>query len=184
MSVEVATLERVRAAESALRTEGSKVTADAVLAHIGGGSKQTVLKHLKALRADPEMQTDVPHSVIDMALPVLAGIFHAGEKAEAERNRGQSDRLSRMMDDLECQIDELAGENSELLADLEASRTRFVELSKTHALKMEELVAANAEVKRLEKELQRERDDASKRLAKFMAQFEASMSALGTGSAK
>lgn len=179
MSVEVATIERVRAASSALRAEGSRVTADAVIAHIGGGSKQTVLKHLKALRADPETQPSVPASVLDLVLPALAEVFHAGEQAEAERSRSQNERIMRMMDDLECQIEELAGDNSRLSAELEASRRQLADRETKHSAASDELGRANAEIRRLEKELQKDRDDSSKRLAKLMTQFEASLGAFG-----
>ena len=67
MSAEIATLEKVGLAADELRRQGKKVTANSVIAAIGGGSKPTVLKHLKALRTQTDDQDEeIPASVYDL----------------------------------------------------------------------------------------------------------------------
>src|SRR6218665_770283 len=112
MSAEIATLEKVKAAVTQLHKAGQRATADAVIALIGGGSKPTVLKHLKTLREEPKaVEGDVPAGVLDLARPMLVQIFAEGSKAEAARSSDQIERLHRMLGDLEAEVEALAAAN-------------------------------------------------------------------------
>lgn len=67
MSAEIATLDKVKAAVAQLHQDGRRATADAVFAIIGGGSKPTILKHLKTLREEPKpVDDDVPAAILDL----------------------------------------------------------------------------------------------------------------------
>ena len=108
MSAEIASLEKVRAAVAQLHLNHQRATADAVIAAIGGGSKPTVLRHLKTLREEPQQPvTDLPAGILDLVRPVVAQIFAEGSKAEAARTRDQIERLHRMLGDLEAEVETL-----------------------------------------------------------------------------
>ena len=131
MSAEIATIEKVRAAVAQLHHDAQRATADAVIAVIGGGSKPTVLKHLKTLREAPKtLDGDVPAGILDLARPLLAQIFAEGAKAEAARNRDQIERLHRMLGDLEAEVEALAATNlaqERQIADVGAELARSAE---------------------------------------------------------
>ena len=115
MSAEIASIEKVRAAVAQLHLNNQRATADAVIAAIGGGSKPTVLKHLKTLRSEPQAPVeDVPVTVLDLVRPVVAQVFAEGSKAEAARSRDQIERLHRMLGDLEAEVEMLGATNAEL----------------------------------------------------------------------
>lgn len=124
MTAEIASLEKVRAAVAQLHLNRQRATADAVIATIGGGSKPTVLRHLKTLREEPQQPVDdLPAGMIDLVRPALAQIFAEGGKTEAARNRDQIERLHRMLGDLEAEVETLGSANVVL-------EERVVELGK------------------------------------------------------
>ncbi|MFD1255106.1 Chromosome partition protein Smc [Devosia equisanguinis] len=115
MNAEIASLEKVRAAVAQLHLDHQRATADAVIAAIGGGSKPTVLKHMKTLRQEPQQPvTDLPAGILDLVRPVIAQIFAEGSKAEAARTRDQIARLHRMLGDLEAEVEALGAANAAL----------------------------------------------------------------------
>lgn len=115
MSAEIASLEKVRAAVAQLHLNNQRATADAVIAAIGGGSKPTVLRHLKTLREEPQQPvTDLPAGILDLVRPALAQIFVEGSRAEAARTRDQIERLHRMLGDLEAEVETLGAVNAAL----------------------------------------------------------------------
>jgi hypothetical protein len=114
MSLEIATLERVRSASQSLRDRGVKVTAERVIEIIGGGSKGTVLGHLKSLRDAPQEQDDVPPQLIEMIRPAVSAVFAAGRRAESDHMRATMDRLAIVVDEQDAQIQELLHLNTTL----------------------------------------------------------------------
>ena len=117
MSAEIATFERVRDAVAQLHKDEKRATADAVFDIIGGGSRPTILKHLKTLREGTKpAEGEMPPALVDQLRPVLAQIFAEGGKAEMARNRDQSDRLHRILGDLEAEVEALAKANLALEA--------------------------------------------------------------------
>lgn len=67
-----------------MHIQNQRATADAVIAAIGGGSKPTVLSHLKTLREEPQQPvTDLPAGILDLVRPALVQIF-------ADRSSAQS----------------------------------------------------------------------------------------------
>ncbi|MEO9299864.1 DNA-binding protein [Devosia alba] len=115
MSAEIASLERVRQAVDTIRRRNGTPTADRIIELIGGGSKKTVLSHLRTLR-DPQTEDDgVPAAIIEMARAALGDIYRAGGQAEADRARALAERLSTTLVELEVQIEELAEENGRSL---------------------------------------------------------------------
>lgn len=157
MSVEIASLEKVREAVAALHQQSKRATAEAVIAEIGGGSKQTVLRHLKSIRStvEPEAET-VPQAVIDAARPILAQIFAMGIKAEALRGKDVNDRLHRHMADLETQVEELAASGLAL-------ETQIGRLKAELAARSEELLSANERAAKRDGEIDRLQRDLSER---------------------
>jgi septal ring factor EnvC (AmiA/AmiB activator) len=167
MSSEIATLERVRAAVQDLHGEGAKATADAVISRIGGGSKPTVLKHLRVLR---EIK---PLSILEKAKPFLAEIFVAGSAAHETRTREQTERYHRMMSDLEAQvaefeatIDRLERDRSDLSERLKASERALGET----ASKLEQ---RDAEIAKLQAALADSQREQARHVTDRLASFEA-----------
>jgi len=113
MSAEIATIERVRSAVEELRRAGQSPTADAVIRLIGG-SKRTVLTHMRSLRDAAPEQDDIPPTVVEMLRPVARDIYRTGEQAATDSMRATADRLSRIVDDQDAQIAELVAENERL----------------------------------------------------------------------
>lgn len=184
MSAEIATLERVKAAIAGLRQTDEKVTADRIIQRLGGGSKPTVLKHMKTLRNEDVPQDPVPAVVFDMARTALADIYAAGAKAESERNRSQMERMTRVMDELDIQIEELAHENTRLTVQAgQLQSERDAAINRGEALD-EELRATRADLNAARSELANERAAASVRLSEMIARFEASLSTIGTKTAR
>lgn len=175
MSTEVATFDRVKAAAVALRGAGEKVTADTVISHIGGGSKATVLKHLKILRSESDAQQTLPPGVLEIAMPALSALFEAGVKTEAERVSAQSARQVRMMDELESQVEELASEVIKLSEQLGDSKIELSKMFDKYEASKRELTEARADLKRVDKEAAKDRDEFVKRLGHLMSKFEATL---------
>ena len=107
MSAEIASLERVRQAVETIRRRNGKPTADNVISVIGGGSKKTVLSHLRTLRDPQPVDDGVPPTVIEIARTALSEIYRAGGQSEADRSRAILERLSLSLDEQEAQIEEL-----------------------------------------------------------------------------
>ncbi|MBJ3786404.1 DNA-binding protein [Devosia sediminis] len=122
MSNEIATLERVRDAVAALRQSGIQATAENVIKRIGGGSKSTVIGHLRVLRTKPVEPDAVPPAVVELARSALAEIYQAGVKAEGERLRSLSERLSLLLEEQDVELQDLAVENARLENELSGLR--------------------------------------------------------------
>lgn len=114
MTAEIATLERVVAAASELRDNGVRPTADRVIARIGGGSKSTVLQHLRAIRDCTKPPEQIPPEIMDAIRPAVAAVFNSGRSAGAEASRAATERFSAVVAELDEQIEELANDNSRL----------------------------------------------------------------------
>lgn len=182
MSAEIASLEKVRAAATQIRANGETATADRVIAYLGGGSKATVLRHLKVLR-DADQEVDiVPPGILDMAKAALAEIYQAGVKAGADRSAAGLVRLTASIGEVEAQIEELAAENEKLVEGLESMKLER-DAALTRAIGLEATVAKTAqELQDARTELLQERGASAEKLAKLMARVEegvASMSRLG-----
>lgn len=157
MSAEIASLERVREAVETIRRRNGTPTADGVIAMIGGGSKKTVLSHLRTLR-DPQVEQDsVPAAVMELARHSLAEIFRAGGQAEADRSRILTERLSVALNEQDAQIGELADENARYLQAIpELTRQRDSAVSDRRRLE-KQLADVSAAKRALETELARAR---------------------------
>lgn len=185
MSSQIATLERVKAAVEALHAEGAKATADAVLAHIGGGSKPTVLKHLRTLREVKDAPAEpLPLNLLEKAKPVLADIFAAGAAAQEARTREQTERYHRIMSDLEAQLLEFEetvtrqerreDELHQTLATTEealAEAMKRIEEREAEAARL--LEQRDAEIERLQEQLADCRRDQAQALSERFEIFEA-----------
>lgn len=147
MTAEIATLEKVQAAVDQLHRDGKKATANTVIAVIGGGSKPTVLKHLRALREAPKPSADeLPAAVLDLARPVIAQIYDQGVKAEELRHRDQTERYHRLLGDLEAQVEELTetvqaqeARLAEMTANLDGARSALGDATRTMAEQKKEI---------------------------------------------
>jgi DNA repair exonuclease SbcCD ATPase subunit len=179
MSAEIATLEKVKAAVAQLHKDSQRATADAVIAIIGGGSKPTVLKHMKALREEPKAaEGDVPAGILDLARPMLAQIFAEGSKAEAARNRDQIERLHRMLGDLEAEVEALAAANlaqEGQLANIGAELTRT---AKALSAAEESNATKDRKIAELQAELTERDATARQHLANTLAGFDERLATL------
>lgn len=163
MSAEIATFEKVRDAVAQLHKDSQRATADAVFAIIGGGSRPTILKHMKTLREAPKAaEDDMPSAVLDLARPVLAQIFAGGSKAEAVRNRDQTERLHRMLGDLEAEVEALAKANLSLEDQLAEAQVELANAAKELATAEETSALKDRKIEQLQAELA-ERDDAARK---------------------
>ncbi|RYG87797.1 MAG: DNA-binding protein [Alphaproteobacteria bacterium] len=179
MSTEIATIEKVQAAVDQLHRAGHKATADAVIDVIGGGSKPTVLKHMRTLREQPKTEeVALPPSILDLVRPAAAQIYAEGSRAEAARNRDQVERLHRLLGDLEAQVEELASANSsqeariaELAARESEAATALAEANRTIARQREDMSA-------LQTELAGRNGEAASQLATLIGEFETKLAAL------
>ena len=179
MSAEIATLDKVKAAVAQLHQDGRRATADAVFAIIGGGSKPTILKHLKTLREEPKpVDDDVPAAILDLARPVMAQIFAEGGKTEAARNRDQTERLHRMLGDLEAEVEALATTNvmqESKIADLEAELART---AKALATAEENIGLKGRKIEQLQSELAEREDTVRKHLDETLRGFDDKLASL------
>ena len=176
MSVEIASLERVRDAVETIRRRNSTPTADRVIEVIGGGSKKTVLSHLRALRATLSPDDEVPIAVLDGARAALVDIYRAGGRAECERSRSAIERLSAALEEQEAQIDELANENARYSAEV-SDLTRQRDTALSDRSRMEDRLAESMAVKQLlENELAAERTKRSESLEGAIARIETMVS--------
>src|SRR5690606_2137849 len=156
----------------------------AVLAHIGGGSKPTVLKHLRTLREVKDAPAEpLPLNLLEKAKPVLAEIFAAGSAAHETRTREQTDRYHRIMSDLEAQLLEFEEtvarqeqRESALLESLATTEEALAEaMKKAEAREVEAaklLEQRDAEIERLQSELSACRSDQAQALSERLVTFE------------
>lgn len=181
MSAKIATFDAVTAAVRDLRAAGTSPTADAVIEHIGGGSKPTVLAHLRVLRkSDAPQQAELPPAVLDIVRPALAELFAAGTAAEVERSRTRTERQDKLMDEMDAQIVELAAENDSLQARITELAGACERLEADRASTEEWVTALTGELSVARDELATNRDLASTGLAEMVARVEASVLALGS----
>lgn len=173
MSAEIASIEKVRAAVAQLHLNGQRATADAVIAAIGGGSKPTVLKHLKTLRSELQAKVDdVPAAVIDLIRPVVAQLYAEGGRAEAARMRDQVERLHRLLGDMEAELEDLGVSNA-------SQDRRIAEMDKELARSVKALSAAEVQLGAKDRKIDKlmaqlaERDtEAQVRLSDVMKNFD------------
>lgn len=181
MSAEIATLEKVQAAVAQLHRSGQKATADAVIGMIGGGSKPTVLRHLKALREKPQAEeAPLPPSLVDLIKPAVAQIYAEGARAEGSKYREQTERLHRLLGDLEAQVEELATANNAQegrIAQLLAGETKAVAaLAEADTV----MTRQREEILVLQEELAGRNAATTEQLAKLMGEFELKLKGGGT----
>lgn len=180
MSAEIATIEKVEAAVHDLHRSGQKATADAVIGLIGGGSKPTVLRHMRALRERPKTEeVALPPNVLDLIKPIAAQIYAEGSRAEAEKSREQVERLHRLLGDLEAQVDELASANTAL-------ETRILELRSRESQSASDLAEAHRTIARqgeeitaLQAELGRRNGEETNQLASLISDLQVKLAAVG-----
>ena len=179
MTAEIATLEKVRAAVEQLHRDGLKATADGVISLIGGGSKPTVLKHMKALRELPQAaDSTLPASVLDLLKPVAAQIYAEGARAEENRNREHTERLHRLLGDLEAEIEALATGNQGLEGQV-ATLTRQQVKAEAAAAEARETIARQAdEISTLRAELAKRHGETASQIANLLQGFEATIASL------
>lgn len=179
MSAEIASLEKVRAAVAQLHLNNQRATADAVIAAIGGGSKPTVLKHLKTLREEPQQPvTDLPAGILDLVRPALAQIFAEGGKAEAARNRDQIERLHRMLGDLEAEVETLGAVNAALDEQVVDLGRELDKSSKALSSAEAQIVARDRKIEKMTAQLSEKEMVAQRQLAAAMKGFEQKLSLL------
>jgi hypothetical protein len=164
MSQAIATREAVAAAMDQLTAENRPVTAGAVQAHLGGGSKPTILQHLRAIRAEQTATAGaantLPASVLDAAMPGLLKLFEAGRAEANAASARQQDRLLRCLADLE---DELAGQ----VEAEEKLTARIVELEDQSKAEAERIERSTGELASTRRQL----EQTQQRLAEAEAQM-------------
>ena len=148
----IATLERVRQVHDELRMIGIQhPSAEAIIGHLGGGSKRTVLTHMKTVSKE-------------------LAVAGTGREIPLEVLRGSAEKLTRTLWDAACAMAEAAHQSRfEML--LETQNARFEEL--LHAATVEEalrdqLQAATDRIEELEGQL-RDRDRAEDHLVAIAA---------------
>ncbi len=179
MSAEIASLEKVRAAVAQLHLNHQRATADAVIAAIGGGSKPTVLKHLKTLREEPQQaEDDLPAGILDRVRPALAQIFAEGGKTEAARNRDQIERLHRMLGDLEAEVETLGAVNTALDEQVVDLGRELDKSSKALSSAEAQIVAKDRKIEKLTAQLSEKELVAQRQLTAAMKGFDERLTAL------
>lgn len=178
MSNPIATFDAVAAAVRDLRQAGGSPTAENVIRHIGGGSKRTVLDHLRVLRkSDSPPQAELPPGVLDIVRPALAELYAAGSAAEVERNRTRTERHDKLMDEMDVQIAELAAENERLQERVEDLMGTIERLQGECTTLEGRLGERTAELNALRAEATRESASGAS-LADMVARIEASLQTL------
>ena len=179
MSAEIASLDKVRAAVAQLHLNHQRATADAVIAAIGGGSKPTVLKHLKTLREEPQQPADdLPPGILDLVRPALAQIFAEGRKAEAVRTRDQIERLHRMLGDLEAEVETLGAVNTALDEQVVDLGRELDKSSKALSSAEAQIAAKDRKIEKLTAQLSEKEMAAQRKLAAAMKGFDERLTAL------
>ena len=108
MSEAIATRQAVQEAVGQLRRTGRKPTFSAVRDVLGGGSKETILGHLRDLRRDEFASSDVglPTGLLDRARPLIELIYAEAQSNLEANHAGATDRYHRTMEELEIELDE------------------------------------------------------------------------------
>lgn len=171
MSAEVATLDKVRQAAETLRRKGVRPTADRIIELIGG-SKSTVLEHLRALRSTAAEADELPISVIEMVRASLMDVYRAGRSAEAEKVRGATERLSQVVEEQDAQIEELMLDNERLTSSNEQSERKTRESSAAEAASTDRVRQLEAENADLKAQLAAARASASQELRDALSRVE------------
>ncbi len=180
MSAAIATAESVKTALTELRAAGISPTADAVIKRLGGGSKSTVLLHLRQLLKDETPFEVLPSLLIDQVRPALAELFLAGAAAEGEKGRARLDRQDRLLDEMEQQLIDMEAELQNLrheVAKLVAERDRLA--FRCSGLE-NNLVSREVELRSATQQLDLARDQAAAGFAQLLARVESSVEALAT----
>lgn len=122
MSEAIATREAVEDAATQLRNNGKVPTFSRARDVIGGGSKDTILAHLRALRhAERPSKGDVlPAILLDRARPLLEVIYVAAEACVEGKYAAATDRYHRNMEELEQELDDAHAMEKKLRSDLGA----------------------------------------------------------------
>jgi predicted RNase H-like nuclease (RuvC/YqgF family) len=135
MREERATKQAVEAAIKQLEANGAQPTANRIL-EITGGSKSTVLRHMKELghgiarRTGGEDADDVlPAVLLEKAKPFIKELMDSAAEIERAKYSTFTDRFHRTMDDYESaheedgkHIDALTAQNNAMAAELAALR--------------------------------------------------------------
>ena len=152
----MATLELVQQAQEELRKGGmAHPSADAILAHIKVGSKNTVLNHMRTLAEN------AARSAPDGEVPI-------------EMLRTTAERMARQLWQSAAEM-AAAAHGSKLEAMLSSQGARYEDLQKAATVESElraELVSARARIAELEQQLA-ERDDTGDRLAAIVEMLRA-----------
>lgn len=180
---EIATLENVRSAVDVLQAQGKSATASAVIAVIGGGSKSTVLKHLREIhQIKGEALDDLPSVLLEAVKPHLVEIYKKGAKAEEIRVRDQTSRLHRLISQQDEQIDELASELEIVTRENAVLETKLI-ATKTALSDSEARWAQQAiEIEQLRKELAEARNEQSARFLDAVEQLNNALAAQASSS--
>ena len=173
MASEIATADRVRDAVATLRRRGAKPTADKVIVLIGGGSKTTVLEHMKHLRNQPAAEVDLPNAILELAKPMLSEVFAAGRAAEADLTKAATQRLGVLLEEQDEQVVELVAANETLAAANSALQLEADANAQTIGTLEEQLSMAGATIGHLRDALAEERRTASMGLKEALSRMEA-----------
>lgn len=173
MSAEIATLDRVRNAVTTLRQRGVKPTANRVIELIGGGGKSRVLEHLRSLRAPADDPDSVPPSVLEIARMALSDIYEAGRKAEADKTRAASERLSIVVEEQDAQIMELDQEIGRLVSSVEVLESRLRDSDAVADALKEQILGIERSNAELQSQLDAEEHSSTDGLKAALARFEA-----------
>ncbi len=128
----VATLERVRTARTQLLESGQRPSADRVLAVLQGGSKTTVLAHLKTIAAEENQQTgfgDVPLEILTSSAAALSR--RLWDEANRMAGAAYENRIRAMVEAQNGLYEDLraaAAREEALESELESARDRIVAL--------------------------------------------------------
>jgi predicted RNase H-like nuclease (RuvC/YqgF family) len=170
MREERATKQAVEAAIKQLEANGAQPTANRIL-EITGGSKSTVLRHMKELghgiarRTGGEDADDVlPAVLLEKAKPFIKELMEGAAEIERAKYYSLTERYHRNMEDFESALEEdgkrieaLTAQNTDLVAELAAVRDAL-ELATLERDELEEKVkglerrAREAEVRVMEVE--------------------------------
>lgn len=178
MSAEIASLEKVKGAVASIRAQGGTATADRVIAHLGGGSKATVLRHIRTLREAEPSGDLLPQTVLDMAKAALSDIYTAGVSAGTERGAAGLARLTTAIAELDAQVDELAAENAGLQTQLDTVSADHAKTTRALESLRDELTAANRDLQAAKNELAVERRGSAEKLGALMLRLEASVNSI------
>lgn len=174
MSSAIATASSVKAALEELRASGNTPTADNVIKILGGGSKTTVLSHLRRLMKDDAPQAEeLPLPLMDRVRPALTELFAAGAAAEAEKIRTRVERQDRLLDEMEHQLLELAEERETLRNQVMSLAVERDSLAVRCGELESDLAGGKAELEATQERLARARDQTAASIAGLLARVEA-----------